>query len=98
MTPNGTRVVKGAGWLEVHPQDVVLICGDDPDRRALAAVKLSERTWVALGETPPEGCSRTAEAQAAASVAVHRNGPSEVAPLADGGWPPEPPPDVDSEA
>jgi hypothetical protein len=72
-------VIEG-GWLEVHPDDIVVIRSDDDERRPMAAVKLSDRLWVALGERPPEPWSGTIRA-----------------PVDEGGWPPEPPPDVDSE-
>jgi hypothetical protein len=53
----------------------------------MAAVKLSDRLWVALGDRPPARWSDKDRVDAA----VH-------ALVADGGWPPEPPPDVDSDA
>lgn len=86
MTADGARVVEGGGWLEVHPDDIVVIRSDDAERRPMAAVKLSDRLWVALGERPPGPWS--GESAAAAAVP---------APVGEGGWPSEPPPDVDSE-
>jgi Mg-chelatase subunit ChlI len=53
MTADGVQVIEGAGWLEVHPDDIVLVRTGEPERQALAAVKLSDRLWVALGR-----CSR----------------------------------------
>jgi hypothetical protein len=85
MTPNGVQVVEGAGWLEVHPDDIVLIRCGEPERRPMAAVKLSDRLWVALGERPPVPWSE-------AGV-----GSTTTEPVVENAWPPEPPPDVDSE-
>jgi hypothetical protein len=82
MTADGARVIEGGGWLELHPEDVVVVRSDDAERRPMAAVKLSDRLWVALGERPPEPWSGERRVPAA---------------RADGGWPPEPAPDVDSE-
>jgi hypothetical protein len=87
MTRAGVRVVEGAGWLEVHPDDIVLLRSNDPERRPMAAVKLSDRLWVALGDRPPARWSDKDRVHAAVPALV-----------ADGGWPPEPPPDVDSDA
>jgi hypothetical protein len=86
MTADGVRVIEGGGWLEVHPDDIVLVRSADPERRPLAAVKLSDRLWVALGERPPEPWSGQSRTPVAATPGV------------DGGWPAEPPPDVDSES
>jgi hypothetical protein len=87
MTRDGVRVVEGAGWLEVHPDDIVLLRSNDPERRPMAAVKLSDRLWVALGDRPPARWSDKGRVDAAVPALA-----------ADGGWPPEPPPDVDSDA
>ena len=46
MKGDDIQVVECACWLEVHPDDIVLIRSDDPERRPLAAVKLSD--WAAL--------------------------------------------------
>lgn len=78
--------VGDAAWLEVHPDDIVLIRSGDPERRPVAAVKLSGRLRVALGERPPRPGPRRAGAQ-----------PALREPVGNGGWPPEPPPDVDSD-
>jgi hypothetical protein len=86
MTGDGVRVVEGAGWLEVHPDDIVLVRSDDPERRPMAAVKLSDRLWVALGERPPLPWFQDGRPPVAKPALV-----------GDGAWPPEPPPDVDSE-
>jgi hypothetical protein len=86
MTADGARVIEGGGWLEVHPDDIVVVRSDDAERRPMAAVKLSERLWVALGERPPEPWSGAGQAPAATPALV-----------GDGEWPPEPPPDVDSQ-
>lgn len=86
MTADGVQVVEGAGWLEVHPDDIVLVRSGEPERRPIAAVRLSDRLWVALGERPPERwCENGARPAAVPALAE------------DEGWPPEPPPDVDSE-
>lgn len=91
MTEDGIRVIAGAGWIDVRPDDVVLIRGEDRERRALAAVRLSKRLWVALGDEPPAAYppSVAAEPQMTAG---------EAATTSEGGWPPEPPPDVDSQS
>ena len=86
MTADGARLVEGGGWLEVHPDDIVVIRSDDAERRPMAAVKLSDRLWVALGERPPEPWSGESRSPAAVP-----------APVDEGCWPSEPPPDVDSE-
>jgi hypothetical protein len=90
MTDDGIRVVPGAGSIDVQPDDVVVIRGEDPAHRALAAVRLSWRLWVALGDEPPAAwpLPRSAEDETSPALA---------ATPADGDWPFEPPPDVDSE-
>jgi hypothetical protein len=86
VTAEGARVIEGGGWLEVHPDDIVVVRSDDAERRPMAAVKLADRLWVALGERPPEPWSGQDRAQPAVPAVPDQ-----------GGWTPEPPPDVDSE-
>lgn len=104
MIADGVHVIEGAGWLEIHPDDIVLIGSNDPERRTMAAVKLSDRLWVAIGEQPPArlpAAGPLAEETPAPPAVVMRK--REQLPdslpivVADGGWPSEPPPDVDSE-
>lgn len=83
------HVVSGAGWLEVHPEQVVMIRGQDPERRPLAAVRLSDALWVALGDEPPACLEPQVSSAERQAVDV---------PGIEEGWPPEPPPDVDSQA
>jgi hypothetical protein len=90
MTSEGTHVIEGATWIELHPGEVALIRGGDPERRPVAAIKLSEGLWVALGDEPPATGSQVRPAGRQATTPVP-------ATSGDGGWPPEPPPDVDSE-
>ena len=99
MTADGVHVVEGAGWLEVHPEEVVLIRSGDPERRPLAAVRLSDRLWVAIGDRPPAHWPEARRLPEEAPAAARKRGwlPGAAVVLGDGGWPPEPPPDVDSE-
>ena len=53
MTADGVNVIEGAGWLEMCADEVVLIRSDDPKHQPVAAVKLSERLWVTIGDEPP---------------------------------------------
>lgn len=89
MKADGVQVIEGAGSLEFHPDQIVLIQSDDPERRPLAAVKLSDRLWVAIGEQPP---ARWRQANPSSEET-----PATPVGVGDGGWPFEPPPDVDSE-
>lgn len=103
MTADGVYVIEGAGWLEVHPDEIVLIRSNEPERRPMASVKLSDRLWVAIGEKPPARWPQVGplpEETPAPPVAVRTpDRPPDAPPivLGDGGWPSEPPPDVDSE-
>jgi hypothetical protein len=102
MTADGMTVIEGAGWLEMCADEVVLIRGDDPKHHPLAAVKLSERLWVAIGDEPPARLLQVTanlEQTPAPRVVARDEGRPETLPstAGEGGWPSEPPPDVDSE-
>lgn len=89
VTDDGVHVIEGVGCMEVHPDQVALVRGGDPERRLLAAARLSDRLWVAIGDRPP--------ARLPASPRRERT-PARAASVFfdEAGWPPEPPPDVDS--
>ena len=87
MTADGVHVMEDACRLEVRPDEVVLIHGDDRGGRPIAAAKLSDHLWVALGERPPARWQSPSPPPVEAPAVA----------AAEGGWPPEPPPDVDSE-
>jgi hypothetical protein len=89
MTANGVHVVEGACSLEVHEDEIVLVRSSDPERRVVAAAKLADRLWVAIGEQPPATRPRAGS--------LPDETPAPPVPVGNGGWPPEPPPDVDSE-
>lgn len=86
-TADGVRVIEGAGWLEVAEDGVVLVRGSDREHRPIAAVRLGGRCWVAIGSRPPARLERAVIEEARQTAAA----------VGAGGWPPEPPPDVDSE-
>lgn len=89
VTGENMHVIEGADRLEVSGGDVMLIQGDHPERGPVAAVKLSDQLWVAIGDEPPSRLPQT--------TALSEQTPMQQAMTRDGGWPFEPPPDVDSE-
>jgi hypothetical protein len=89
MSEDGAHVIEGVDSLEVHPNQVALIRGGGGAGQLLAAVKLSDSVWVAIGDRPP--------AATPASPRPVRSAERDPVLVGDGGWPPEPPPDVDSE-
>lgn len=81
LTADRLRVIEGVGGVDVGPDGMAAIRGADAAAQPLATVPVAGGTWVVLGTHVPPGWERL--------VTVEIDG--------DGGWPPEPPPDVDSE-